>query len=157
MVMHKHWCKVQHNHFFLCDKRFYTTIDSAESSQLPFLILSMQISSGVTTMMLCCIPTFRMCCLGGEHGNQPTSYFLWWQRSYAVWWLHSRWTPMNTNPLHRDWVNYQVQLLFVIWLFLQPKFRLKFEQIYLSKPTHWEKDGAPSPMMPNEARLRNLT
>ncbi|ESO10501.1 hypothetical protein HELRODRAFT_125743, partial [Helobdella robusta] len=25
------------------------------------------------------------------------------------------------------------------------------------KPTHWEKDGAPSPMMPNEARLRNLT
>ncbi|KAK0072711.1 hypothetical protein PV325_010936, partial [Microctonus aethiopoides] len=24
-------------------------------------------------------------------------------------------------------------------------------------PTHWEKDGAPSPMMPNEARLRNLT
>ncbi|QQP48842.1 DNA-directed RNA polymerase subunit beta [Caligus rogercresseyi] len=29
--------------------------------------------------------------------------------------------------------------------------------IYLSKPTHWEKDGAPSPMMPNEARLRNLT
>lgn len=27
----------------------------------------------------------------------------------------------------------------------------------MSKPTHWEKDGAPSPMMPNEARLRNLT
>ena len=37
------------------------------------------------------------------------------------------------------------------------KYHLKFEQIYLSKPTHWEKDGAPSPMMPNEARLRNLT
>ncbi|GMR39902.1 hypothetical protein PMAYCL1PPCAC_10097, partial [Pristionchus mayeri] len=37
------------------------------------------------------------------------------------------------------------------------KFILKFEQIYLSKPTHWEKDGAPTPMMPNEARLRNLT
>uniref|UniRef100_A0A5S6QXK6 DNA-directed RNA polymerase subunit beta n=2 Tax=Trichuris muris TaxID=70415 RepID=A0A5S6QXK6_TRIMR len=37
------------------------------------------------------------------------------------------------------------------------KFSLKFEQIYLSKPTHWEKDGAPAPMMPNEARLRNLT
>uniref|UniRef100_H2Y4I7 DNA-directed RNA polymerase subunit beta n=1 Tax=Ciona savignyi TaxID=51511 RepID=H2Y4I7_CIOSA len=36
-------------------------------------------------------------------------------------------------------------------------YLLKFEQIYLSKPTHWEKDGAPSPMMPNEARLRNLT
>ena len=37
------------------------------------------------------------------------------------------------------------------------KFWLNFDQIYLSKPTHWEKDGAPSPMMPNEARLRNLT
>lgn len=37
------------------------------------------------------------------------------------------------------------------------KHFVKFEQIYLSKPTHWEKDGAPSPMMPNEARLRNLT
>lgn len=37
------------------------------------------------------------------------------------------------------------------------KYILKFEQIYLSKPTHWEKDGTPSPMMPNEARLRNLT
>ncbi|XP_014675036.1 PREDICTED: DNA-directed RNA polymerase II subunit RPB2 [Priapulus caudatus] len=40
---------------------------------------------------------------------------------------------------------------------LWPRYLLKFEQIYLSKPTHWEKDGAPSPMMPNEARLRNLT
>ena len=40
---------------------------------------------------------------------------------------------------------------------LQPKYVVKFEQIYLSKPTHWEKDGSPSPMMPNEARLRNLT
>ena len=40
---------------------------------------------------------------------------------------------------------------------LQPKYSLKFEQIYLSKPTHWEKDGAPVPLMPNEARLRNLT
>ena len=38
-----------------------------------------------------------------------------------------------------------------------PRYLLKFEQIYLSKPTHWEKDGAPTPMMPNEARLRNLT
>ncbi|PIK34824.1 putative DNA-directed RNA polymerase II subunit RPB2-like [Apostichopus japonicus] len=37
------------------------------------------------------------------------------------------------------------------------RFLLNFEQIYLSKPTHWEKDGSPSPMMPNEARLRNLT
>ena len=34
---------------------------------------------------------------------------------------------------------------------------MKFEQIYLSKPTHWEKDGSPVPLMPNEARLRNLT
>ena len=31
-----------------------------------------------------------------------------------------------------------------------PRYLLKFEQIYLSKPTHWEKDGAPCPMMPNE-------
>lgn len=27
----------------------------------------------------------------------------------------------------------------------------------MSKPKHWDKDGAPSPMMPNQARLRNLT
>ncbi|KAK4336736.1 hypothetical protein RND71_044136 [Anisodus tanguticus] len=38
-----------------------------------------------------------------------------------------------------------------------PRYVIKFEQIYLSRPTHWEKDGAPSPMMPNVARLRNLT
>ncbi|GAU92991.1 hypothetical protein RvY_04994 [Ramazzottius varieornatus] len=37
------------------------------------------------------------------------------------------------------------------------KYTLKFEQIYLSKPIHWEKDGAQTPLMPNEARLRNLT
>ena len=36
------------------------------------------------------------------------------------------------------------------------KFSLKFDQIYLSKPTHWEKDGAPTPMMPNEV-CRNKT
>lgn len=36
-------------------------------------------------------------------------------------------------------------------------YSLKFEQIYLSKPTHWEKDGSPMPMVPHEARLRNLT
>ena len=41
--------------------------------------------------------------------------------------------------------------------YFQPRYHLKFEQIYLSKPTHWEKDGVPSPLMPNEARLRNLT
>jgi DNA-directed RNA polymerase II subunit RPB2 len=38
-----------------------------------------------------------------------------------------------------------------------PKYSLKFEQIYLSKPTHWEKDGKAVYLMPNEARLRNLT
>ncbi|CAG0917162.1 unnamed protein product [Notodromas monacha] len=38
-----------------------------------------------------------------------------------------------------------------------PHYLLKFEQIYLSKPIHWENDGAPGPMMPNVARLRNLT
>uniref|UniRef100_A0AC35U9I0 DNA-directed RNA polymerase subunit beta n=1 Tax=Rhabditophanes sp. KR3021 TaxID=114890 RepID=A0AC35U9I0_9BILA len=37
------------------------------------------------------------------------------------------------------------------------KFNMKFDQIYLSKPTHWETDGTPLPMMPNHARLRNLT
>ena len=42
-------------------------------------------------------------------------------------------------------------------LSLKPKYSMKFEQIYLSKPTHWEKDGAPVALMPNEARLRNLT
>lgn len=35
------------------------------------------------------------------------------------------------------------------------KFSLSFDQIYLSKPTHWEKDGAPSPMMPNEVPSSN--
>ena len=34
---------------------------------------------------------------------------------------------------------------------------MTFGQIYLSKPTHWESDGSSAPMMPNEARLRNLT
>ncbi|XP_075262853.1 DNA-directed RNA polymerase II subunit RPB2 [Convolutriloba macropyga] len=36
------------------------------------------------------------------------------------------------------------------------KYLIKFEQIYLSKPSYYEKDGTPSPLMPNEARLRNL-
>lgn len=49
---------------------------------------------------------------------------------------------------------YIKSLLFFV---LQARYVLRFEQIYLSKPTHWEKDGAPSAMMPNEARLRNLT
>jgi DNA-directed RNA polymerase II subunit RPB2 len=34
---------------------------------------------------------------------------------------------------------------------------IKFEQIYLSKPTHKEGDGSIQEMFPNEARLRNLT
>jgi len=37
------------------------------------------------------------------------------------------------------------------------RYFIKFEQIYLQKPTHYEKDGSGSPLMPNEARLRNLT
>ena len=37
------------------------------------------------------------------------------------------------------------------------RYQLKFEQIYLARPTHWEQDGSASPLMPNEARLRNLT
>jgi DNA-directed RNA polymerase II subunit RPB2 len=38
-----------------------------------------------------------------------------------------------------------------------PKYTLKFEQIYLSKPTHWEKDGAPTPMMPNEVSSLDIS
>uniref|UniRef100_A0A1I8H4T1 DNA-directed RNA polymerase subunit beta n=1 Tax=Macrostomum lignano TaxID=282301 RepID=A0A1I8H4T1_9PLAT len=37
------------------------------------------------------------------------------------------------------------------------KYQVKFEQIYLTKPAHWEKDGSSAPLMPNYARLRNLT
>jgi DNA-directed RNA polymerase II subunit RPB2 len=37
------------------------------------------------------------------------------------------------------------------------RYFLKFDQIYLSKPTHWERDGTASHLWPNEARLRNLT
>jgi DNA-directed RNA polymerase II subunit RPB2 len=38
------------------------------------------------------------------------------------------------------------------------KYYLKFEQVYLSKPTHWEKNDARNDKFcPNEARLRNLT
>jgi hypothetical protein len=50
-----------------------------------------------------------------------------------------------------------VQFSSSLFVCVQPRYVLKFEQIYLSKPTHWEKDGVPSPLMPNEARLRNLT
>ncbi|CAF0906522.1 unnamed protein product [Brachionus calyciflorus] len=39
-----------------------------------------------------------------------------------------------------------------------PKYYLKFEQVYLSKPTHWEKNDVRNEKFgPNEARLRNLT
>lgn len=41
---------------------------------------------------------------------------------------------------------------------VQPKYFYKFEQVYLSKPTHWEKNDARNEKFcPNEARLRNLT
>lgn len=39
-----------------------------------------------------------------------------------------------------------------------PKYYFKFEQVYLSKPSHWEKNDARNEKFcPNEARLRNLT
>ena len=34
---------------------------------------------------------------------------------------------------------------------------IKFGQIYLTQPTFWEKDGSSSILLPNDARLRNLT
>eukprot|EP00053_Salpingoeca_punica_P007477 m.68210 g.68210 ORF g.68210 m.68210 type:complete len:1172 (-) comp14168_c1_seq1:338-3853(-) len=34
---------------------------------------------------------------------------------------------------------------------------IKYDQVYISKPTHFEKDGSPFPLTPNDARLRNLT
>eukprot|EP01080_Neovahlkampfia_damariscottae_P001104 gene1104-10618_t len=37
------------------------------------------------------------------------------------------------------------------------KYKIKFEQIYLSKPQFTEGDGTSSQIVPNEARLRNLT
>ena len=36
-------------------------------------------------------------------------------------------------------------------------YQIKFDQVYLSRPTMRESDGVTSPMYPNEARLRNLT
>lgn len=35
--------------------------------------------------------------------------------------------------------------------------KLQFNQVFLSRPAHWEKDGAAYDIMPNVARLRNLT
>ncbi|KAK2712382.1 hypothetical protein QYM36_011160, partial [Artemia franciscana] len=36
-------------------------------------------------------------------------------------------------------------------------YTVKFGQVYVGKPIHWEKDSTPTKLMPNEARLRNLT
>lgn len=40
---------------------------------------------------------------------------------------------------------------------LQRRYEIKFGQVYLSKPFFVESDGKISQMMPQEARLRNLT
>ena len=49
-------------------------------------------------------------------------------------------------------------MLILFLLTLKPRYYLKFEQVYLSKPTHWEKnDVRNEKFSPNEARLRNLT
>lgn len=45
----------------------------------------------------------------------------------------------------------------IIIIVFKNRYSIKFEQIYLSKPTHWEKDGTAAHLWPNEARLRNLT
>ncbi|OAF68973.1 hypothetical protein A3Q56_03288 [Intoshia linei] len=37
------------------------------------------------------------------------------------------------------------------------EYEIKCGQIYLSKPTHWEKEGESNALMPNVARLRNLS
>lgn len=37
------------------------------------------------------------------------------------------------------------------------EYRIKFNQIYLSKPTYLEEDGSTSSLFPKDARLRNLT
>jgi DNA-directed RNA polymerase II subunit RPB2 len=40
----------------------------------------------------------------------------------------------------------------------EPKrFDIRFDQIYLSTPTHWEKDGTTSRLTPYEARIRGIT
>jgi len=40
---------------------------------------------------------------------------------------------------------------------VQRRYKLQFGQIFLSKPSMVEADGSPTPMVPNDARLRNLT
>jgi len=37
------------------------------------------------------------------------------------------------------------------------EYRIKFGQIYLSKPTYAEEDGYITSLFPKDARLRNLT
>jgi DNA-directed RNA polymerase II subunit RPB2 len=39
----------------------------------------------------------------------------------------------------------------------QRQYKIKFGQIYLSRPTVTETDGSVVPVFPQEARLRNLT
>jgi len=43
------------------------------------------------------------------------------------------------------------------FLDLKARYKIKFEQIYLSKPSFTEGDGSVVTIFPNEARLRNLT
>ena len=40
---------------------------------------------------------------------------------------------------------------------VQRRYKLEFGQIFLSKPSMVEADGSTTPMVPNDARLRNLT
>lgn len=80
---------------------------------------------------------------------------------YSIHWATSRSSApkrRSRNTGKYGWICVHFVVAFAeLHNFLQPRYVIKFEQIYLSKPTHWEKDGSPSPMMPNEARLRNLT
>ena len=39
----------------------------------------------------------------------------------------------------------------------QPRHVIKFGQIYMSKPAHFEADGVSHILLPNDARLRNLS
>lgn len=41
--------------------------------------------------------------------------------------------------------------------FEEKEYHIKFEQIYLSKPSMTEADGETNVMFPMQARLRNLT
>jgi len=54
---------------------------------------------------------------------------------------------LQPEAQHRPGASTQVQTRYVI----------NFGQIYLSRPTMTESDGSTTAMLPNEARLRNLT